>query len=63
MCTPASHVFIFSAPNLFTPIPVGAPCVCGALRFGTAEELRALDEVAQLEALLAVPWHQPTRWS
>ena len=61
MCTPTSHVFIFSARTTTAEVPIGLRCVCGAERWGTAAELAALDEVAQLEALLAVPWRQPTK--
>lgn len=62
MCRPDSHVFLFHAPTRATPIPIGLPCLCGAHRWGTEAELRALDEVAWLEALAAVPWHETTRW-
>jgi len=62
MCTAESHVFMFPAPTRATPIPIGLPCVCGSLRWGTDAELRALDEIARCEAMLAVPWHEPTRW-
>lgn len=62
MCTPPSHVFIYTTKNTQTPIPVGLRCVCKKQRWGTDAELRALDEIARCEAWLAVPWHQPTRW-
>ena len=62
MCTPESHCFVYEATvtNMTVEhgIPIGHRCLCGRLRFGTAAELRALDETARLEAWLAVPWRE-----
>jgi len=66
MCTATVHAFIYlvtTVSNAVTTIPVGHPCICGALRWGSPEELRALDEVARCEAMWAVPWHERTRWA
>lgn len=34
---------------------VGARCICGLYRWGSDDELRALDEIAMLERLAAMP--------
>lgn len=56
MCTREHHVFIFHAATTATTLPVGFRCVCGAERWGTDAELRALDEINGLEGMLALPW-------
>jgi hypothetical protein len=57
MCIPGGHVFLFVGNQTTQPVLVGMRCICGHRRWGTEAELRALDEVAELERLLAVPAH------
>ena len=59
MCTAENHVFIYTAATTKDPLPIGHRCLCGQERWGTAAELRALDETARLEAWLALPFPTP----
>lgn len=52
MCKPKEHVFISLGQR---PPVVGTRCLCGLNRWGTAEQLRALDEIAALERAYALP--------
>jgi hypothetical protein len=52
MCKPKEHVF-FTVNK--TPPVVGTRCICGLNRWGTAEQLRALDEITALERAFALP--------
>lgn len=52
MCKPKEHVFFTVGRR---PPMVGARCICGLYRWGSEEDLRAMDEVAALERMLALP--------
>lgn len=52
MCKPKEHVF-FTVDK--QPPVVGTRCICGLHRWGTAEQLRALDEISALERAYAMP--------
>lgn len=52
MCKPKEHVFLTAGRRAPT---VGEHCLCGLYRWGTDEQLRAFDEVATLERMLALP--------
>lgn len=52
MCKPKEHVFFTAGRR---PPKVGEHCICGLYRWGTDEQLRALDEIALLEQAFALP--------
>lgn len=57
MCKPKEHVF-FTVDQV--PPKVGTHCICGLHRWGTAEQLRALDEISTLERMLTLPGRETT---
>lgn len=60
MCKAKEHVFIWvKSPRQPEP-PIGTRCVCGLHRWGTDDELRAFDEVVELERVLALPAKEPS---
>jgi len=57
MCKPKEHVFWGIAGH---PPLIGSRCICGLHRWGTVEQLRALDEIAALERALTLPAKEET---
>ncbi len=59
MCKAKEHVFLWvKSPRRPAP-PIGTRCICGLHRWGNDDELRAVDEVIELERILALPAKKP----
>ena len=60
MCKAKEHVFLWTSTNADIGPPIGMLCLCGLYRWGSEAELRALDEIAELERVLALPAKEPS---